>query len=183
MSCSIYIRPLKLEDALVSYKWRNNPKIWRFTGNRPDKIITPEIEMEWLSEVLKRENDKRFAICIAENDQYIGNVFFTDINRKEAEIHIFIGEVKFWGRGRAFEALCLIGEYGFESLMLDRIIARINRNNMASVMLAKVVGADQIGEYFDQEKNMILTRWIFTRQMYENHPYVLNKKLRQTSKN
>lgn len=52
MNDEVYIRPLELKDALVSYKWRNNPRIWRLTGSRPNTFVTPEIETEWLKHVL-----------------------------------------------------------------------------------------------------------------------------------
>ena len=65
----ITIRPLCIEDALTSYKWRNNPNIWKYTGNKPDKVITPEIETEWIKKVLKNENERRFAIIA--DGQYI----------------------------------------------------------------------------------------------------------------
>ena len=41
----IYIRPLRIEDALISYKWRNICEIWALTGSRPDIEITPELEL------------------------------------------------------------------------------------------------------------------------------------------
>ena len=70
----VYIRPLTLEDAKTSYKWRNNPKVWELTGSKPDKYITEEMETEWLKNVLQRKNEKRFAVCVKDTDQYIGNI-------------------------------------------------------------------------------------------------------------
>lgn len=180
MENSVYIRPLQLEDALTSYKWRNNAKIWRFTGNKPDRYITPEIETEWLANVLKKENDNRFAICLTENDQYIGNVFFTDITPEQAEIHIFIGEIEHWGKHHAYDAICQIGLYGFEELGLQRIVAKVNKKNLATSSLWSKSGAELVQESYDAEKDRIVTHWIFTREMYEHHPYVLNKRKSQT---
>ena len=37
----VLIRPLEVSDALTSYKWRNDPEIWKYTGSRPDMEITP----------------------------------------------------------------------------------------------------------------------------------------------
>jgi len=39
----VIIRPLQETDAFISNKWRNNPDIWKYTGNKPDKEITLEI--------------------------------------------------------------------------------------------------------------------------------------------
>jgi RimJ/RimL family protein N-acetyltransferase len=106
MNKEVYIRPLRLEDAQMSYQWRNNPKIWRHTLSKPDRHITVEMEAESLARVLTREDEKRFAIC------YIGNIFYTDIRDGEAQLHILIGEQRFCGKGRAYSAVCQILDYG-----------------------------------------------------------------------
>lgn len=168
---SVYIRPLRHEDAHVSYHWRNDPRIWRFTGSRPDRHITYEIEAEWIDTVLKRENEKRFAICISGTDEYVGNVFLTDISGKEAHVHIFIGEMKFWGGGRAMDAIRLCCAYGFDNLGLDVIYAEINKQNNSSLALAKVSGFIVIDEYPDEKRKMTLTKLSLSREAFENnHP-------------
>ena len=168
---SIYIRPLEVKDALISYKWRNNPRIWRFTGSKPDKFITPEMEMEWIAEVLKRQNERRFAICLEADDRYIGNIFFTDIKQNEAQMHIFIGEMEFWGKKRAYEAICQIFDYGFQKLKLETIYVQINPKTSAAILLGKSVGFVKVAEYYDANRDMMLERMNFTRQMYlsKNH--------------
>ena len=161
MSGKVYIRPLQVEDALVSYKWRNDPKIWRFTGSRPDRYITPEMETAWLASVLHRENEKRFAICLYENDQYIGNVFFTDIKNNESQAHIFIGEVQYWGKDRAYEGGWLALKYGFIELQLELVYMEMHKNNpgMAGIkrMRWEPVASFETG----------FVKHVFTRQMFE----------------
>ena len=129
MSNNVYIRPLQVEDAQTSYQWRNDPKIWRFTGSRPDRYVTVEMETAWLLEVLHRENEKRFAICLCEDDKYIGNVFFTDIKDGKAQLHIFIGEIRFWGKHRAYESCWLALEYGFNKLHFEQVYMEMHKNN------------------------------------------------------
>lgn len=129
----IYLRPLVYEDAMVSYKWRNNPKIWEFTGKRPDKIITYDIEAVWIEEVLKRDNEKRFAICIKENNEYIGNVQLTNISNSDAEFHIFIGEEKYWGKGIASEATRQILHIAKADLNLNEIYLFVNKKNVNAI--------------------------------------------------
>ena len=129
----IYIRPLKKEDALTSFRWRNNPDIWKFTGSKPDKIITPEIELKWIQKVLKEEDSKRFAICLKENNKYIGNIQLTNIRNQTAEFHIFIGEQEFWGKGIGTKATKLILKYGFEKLNLKQIYLYVSPKNIAAI--------------------------------------------------
>jgi RimJ/RimL family protein N-acetyltransferase len=163
---NIYIRPLEVKDAQVSCKWRNNPRIWRFTGSKPDKYITPEIETEWVGEVLKRPNEKRFAICLATDARYIGNIFFTDIKEDEAQMHIFIGDMEYWGKKRAYDAICLIFDYGFQELKLETIYTQINPKNLAAILLGKSVGFVKVAEFYDTNKDMMLVKMNFTHQMY-----------------
>lgn len=174
MNASVYIRPLVVQDALVSYQWRNNPRIWRFTGARPDKYITPEMETAWLLEILKRENEKRFAICLHVDNKYIGNIFLTDIQEGEAQMHIFIGEMEYWGKRRAYEAICMIFDYGFHELGLDSIYVQINSKNAAALVLGKLVGFRKTSEYYDTNKEMMLEKMVFTRTMYDQQEHLDN---------
>lgn len=167
MSYSVYIRPLVPEDALVSYQWRNNPRLWRFTGSRPDRQITPEMERAWLVEALKRENEKRYAICLRADDTYIGNVFLTDIRGGEAQIHIFIGNMDYWGKGRACEAILLIMDVGFTELQLDTMYALINSKNASVIALGNWLGYLKNPLYYDSDKEIMLERVFFTSKMYE----------------
>ncbi|HTL08436.1 MAG TPA: GNAT family N-acetyltransferase [Chitinophagaceae bacterium] len=166
MSKSVYIRPLQLADAQVSYQWRNNPKIWRFTGARPDKYITPEMEASWIMEVMKRDNERRFAICLAADNRYIGNIYFTDILKDEAQMHIFIGDTEYWGKRRAYESICQIFDYGFKILKLNIIYVQINPRNAAAMMLSKLVAFKRIGSSYEATKDIVLEKMIFTRSMY-----------------
>jgi RimJ/RimL family protein N-acetyltransferase len=129
----IIIRELRLEDAATSYRWRNDAEVWKFTGSKPDKIITPEIEKQWLAGVLACQDQKRFAICVNEDPKYIGNVQLTDIKDGEAQFHIFIGEKNFWNKGVGTEATRLIISYGFETLHLKRIYLYVNKDNAPAI--------------------------------------------------
>jgi len=135
MSESIYLRPLALEDAKTSYKWRNNPEIWKYTCFNPSKPITLEVETAWLGEILKRTDQKRFAICLTENGKYIGNIQLIDIVDQHAEFHLFIGEQGYWGKGIGEKATKLILEYAFCSLNLSSVRLDVDRENKAAVKI------------------------------------------------
>ena len=168
MEYSVFIRPLAVEDAMVSYQWRNNPKIWRFTGSKPDKYITAEMETAWLAEVLKRKNEARFAICLKDSGEYIGNIHLGNITNGTAELHIFIGDVKFWGKDRAFEAICLLLEYGFHELKLDAVHIDVVINHHASHSIGKRAGFVEQGKYFHEGLKTELVRSVLTREMYKS---------------
>src|SRR5208337_661875 len=97
----VEIRALKEDDAEVSWRWRNDPVVWELTRSRPDRYITVDIEREWIRSVQARKNERRFAICLPPEEKYIGNTYLTDITKSKAQLHIFIGERMFWGKGVA----------------------------------------------------------------------------------
>ena len=169
---SVYIRPLQIEDAAVSYKWRNNPKIWRFTGSKPNRAITPEIEKTWLEDVLQRKDEKRFAICLTKTDTYIGNVFLTHINNGSANIHIFIGDIDNWGRRRAIEAMALLLEFAFAELNLDNIFGLIDKNNSLSISLAKNFQFVPVESYIDNNTHKNMVKWRFNRDQFKQKIHI-----------
>ncbi len=166
MSRNIYIRPLCKEDAFTSYKWRNNARIWRYTMLKPDKHITPEMEFTWLQEVIQRADEKRFAICLSENDNYIGNIYLNNIRDNTAEMHLFIGDIKYWGKGRALEAIRLILQYGFETLHLEMIYSRVNKNNLAAIALGKFLKFGLMEEYYDDQLKTDFIKGYITKEMF-----------------
>ncbi len=129
----IYLRDLQESDALISYKWRNNPNIWKLTWSKPDRTITYEIENEWILEVLKRNDEKRFAICVSWTDQYIWNVQLTHIDHWQAEFHIFIWEEPFWGIWIGTKATKAMIDIAFNKLWLDSIYLFVRNENVWAI--------------------------------------------------
>ena len=148
----VYIRPLRREDALISYRWRNDPDIWKYTGHRPNMEVTPEIELAWIDRVLADESSRRFAICMSENDRYIGNVQMTGIGNGAADFHIFIGDKEYWGRGCATEATEKLIKYAKEILQLKELKLWVNPQNKAAIKVYLKCGFRQL----DDEINMSL---------------------------
>lgn len=150
MSNEIYLRPLEEKDAETSHMWRNDPDIWKFTGSKPDRHITPEIEKEWIKQILKRPSEKRFAICLKESGQYIGNVQLTGITDYDGELHIFIGEQLYWGKGIGTKATDLLVEYAFNELKLQCVYLFVKKENTSAVRAYEKVGFNTILEVENQ---------------------------------
>lgn len=127
---NVEIRPLRIEDAGISWKWRNDPEIWEYTGSKPDRYITYELEKTWLEGVLAREGEKRFAI-LAEGD-YVGNTQLTNIENGVAQFHIFIGDLQYHGKGVGYEATKLVIDFGAQVLKLNKIWLKVNSRNLAA---------------------------------------------------
>ena len=130
---NVTIRPLVEEDAYTSVKWRNDPEVFKFTGNTSKTKITIDNELEWIRKVMANPADYRCAILA--DDVYVGNIYLTDINDGKAQYHIFIGDKKYWGKGIAKQASLLILEYAFNVLKLDEVYLRVRKENTSAYNL------------------------------------------------
>lgn len=133
MNSLIYLRPLLLSDAKISFKWRNDPQIWTYTAFTPTNEITEEIEENWLAKSLNKQQDKRFAVCVRANDQYIGNVQLLDIHDGIAEFQLFIGEKDYWGKGIGFQATLQMLDIAFNDLHLKSVFLTVHPDNIIAM--------------------------------------------------
>lgn len=162
---NVQIRPLNIEDAYTSVKWRNNPDVWKLTGSRPDREVAIEMELEWIKNVLKRDDQKRYAI-LADN-KYIGNIYLTDIVSGEAELHSFIGETNYWGQGIAAMAIkVLMGQ-----CQLSKIYALIRPDNEASIKMIKKCGFIEVES---DQKEFIRVEYVYRKPFVSIHMMTYN---------
>ena len=134
----VTIRPLQEQDAYMSVRWRNDPEVFKYTGNTYDHEITIESELGWMRRVIANPNDYRCAILV--EDVYVGNIYLTDIDSESAEYHIFIGNKDYWGKGVAKQASCLLLDYAFNILNLKFVHLSVRKENYAAVKLYEKLG-------------------------------------------
>lgn len=151
---NILIRPLERNDAKTSFHWRNDPEVWKYTGNKPDRYITEDIEAEWIEKVTNEKNSKRFAIIC--ELQYIGNIQLTNISASNAEFHIFIGNKEFWGKGVSQLATYQILYYAKEVLKISEIYLSVKPDNLAAINSYKRNNFTVVEENSDVVKMSIL---------------------------
>lgn len=135
MNNSIYLRPLAIEDAKVSYQWRNNPEIWKYSRFVPTTAVTLETETKWLAEVLERKDQVRFAICLENSHTYIGNVQLIKMNNVDAEFHLFIGDTNWWGRGIGRKSTHLLLDYAFQEKDLQKVSLEVHKDNLPAILI------------------------------------------------
>lgn len=129
----IFLRPLHREDAFISYLWRNDAQVWKYTAHRPDRLITPEIELQWIDRVLVDKTRKCYAICLTDSNKYVGNIQITGICDAQGEFHIFIGDRSVWGKGIASAATALLLKKAKHELHLKKLELWVNMENHAAV--------------------------------------------------
>ncbi len=130
---NVRIRPLKEQDAYTSVKWRNDPEVFKFTGNIYNHEITIDNELEWIRKVTANPTDYRCAILV--DEVYVGNIYLTDIKEGTAHFHIFIGDKSYWGKGVAKRASLLILEYAFKVLNIKEVLLRVRNVNTSAYNL------------------------------------------------
>lgn len=138
----VQIRPLIPEDAYTSVNWRNDPEVFKYTGNRYDHVITIESELEWIHRVISNPLDYRCAIIA--DGTYVGNIYLTDIKDGKANYHVFIGEKSVWGKGVARKASEAIIKYGKENLKLTSIKLKVRPQNERAYKLYTKLGFKEI---------------------------------------
>ena len=137
-SCSVTIRPLVVEDAKTSYKWRNDRDVFRYTGNTYNSEISYDTELEWIKKVILNKNEYRCAIVV--DDLYVGNIYLTNIDEDSAEYQIFIGDKNYWGKGVAKQASLQILAYAFEILKITSVYLNVNDKNEKAIHLYESIG-------------------------------------------
>ena len=103
---------------------------------------------KWVADsIVNSSKNLKLAICLKENDKYIGNIYLTDIDYKNrnAGYSIIIGEKEYWGKGLAKESLMIILTHAFINLGLVRVYARYLKDNLASINVAKKCGFKEEG--------------------------------------
>ena len=146
MIMKVILRDLRVLDSEISWKWRNDPEVWKLTARTFTDYVSLEIEQDWIEKVIKRIDEKRFAICVGDDQKYVGNIQLTHIKNGKARFHIFIGDKQYWGKGIATNATQQILEYGFNSLKLKQIYLFVKKENVPAIRAYKKAGFSIIDE-------------------------------------
>jgi RimJ/RimL family protein N-acetyltransferase len=87
-------------------------------------------------------NNYLFGIFDYNTEKHIGNIKLGLINpiHKYAEVGLVIGDKSFWGKGIGTEAIKLVVEFAFNTLLLNKVTAGIYSNNIASLKAFQKLG-------------------------------------------
>ncbi|RZL36659.1 MAG: N-acetyltransferase, partial [Pedobacter sp.] len=136
------------------------------TEFKPNYHISLKPEEDWLKNKLNNKNEQRFAICLATNDRYIGNIQLINIDSNKGSFHIFIGEKEFWGKGIAQQATQLILNYAFTELGLQQIDLEVNVANLPAIAVYKKIGFVNNGS----SKSTGFVKMVCTSNLYTIYP-------------
>lgn len=132
----IYLRLLTRDDIGRGWlNWVNNPKsAAQLTSIDGNKKLTKK-DLEDYLENSQMPSAKMFAICIKEDDTYIGNVRLSSIDYTHSKCSYgrFIGDVNYRGKGYGSEVLQLILQHCFLKLNLNRVSTVVFTDNEPSI--------------------------------------------------
>jgi RimJ/RimL family protein N-acetyltransferase len=133
-SSMLILRSITTDDCKQDYlNWLQDPKVNCFLETRWQKQTINSI-YEFIVNIQKDENNYLFAIVDKSTNKHIGNIKLGPINWQHgiAEISYFIGDVDFWGKGYATQAISTLTEWGFKKLKLHFVKAGFYQSNIAS---------------------------------------------------
>lgn len=136
----IYLRPLRIEDAVDVFDYAKDPDVKRYIGWPLMKTL--EETTEFLKTLIERHEAKTHvyaSVVEAGTEKVIGTLmlFNFDWDAKHGEIgYVFHKNV--WGKGYCTEASKWFIEHAFETLELRKIFARVvSQNEGSSKVLLK----------------------------------------------
>lgn len=138
----INLRKLKKSDAQSLFENANNFAIAKYTILPYPYTIKDALSFIQITQrQIKRKESFEIGIEYKQSGQIIGMVGLVkvDFENKNAEIGYWLGK-KYWGRKIMKEAVQLILKFGFQTLGLERIYARVMHPNVASAKLLEKSG-------------------------------------------
>ncbi|MCA9833998.1 MAG: GNAT family N-acetyltransferase [Thermomicrobiales bacterium] len=143
----VYLRPLQKADAakLVEWSRRETEPFW---SSGRDVVAQTSAE-NWFERLGKTEPQTwvRFAVCLRENDEYIGSVGVDQIDydnrcgESESEFH----NVEYRSKGYGTEAKHLLFDYAFNTLGLHSLQSWVMYGNTRSAAALRKQGYKDVG--------------------------------------
>ena len=148
---SIRLRALEPTDVDLIYTWENNTAIWKVSNT-----IVP-FSKETINQFISYERDiyadkqLRLVICKLEDEKAIGTIdlFDFDMRHQRAGVGVLLADESERKKGYAGEALDLVIEYGFTTLMVHQLYCNIPSDNEGSIKLFEKHGFKKMGEKKD----------------------------------
>jgi len=150
----VVLKPLKVPDITQKYiDWLNDPRVNHFISSGRRRYEYGEVE-QYVRSYEGTDIKMLFGIYVRIENRHIGNLTYSHIDwqNNTGAIGIAIGDVDYWGKGYASEALRLAVDYAFNKLGFVRLIAGIDRRNEASVKLFKRIGFVESGTSDEKKK-------------------------------
>jgi len=165
----LIFRHLIPEDLDSLYALYCDPDVKQFIPDAPLTYEETREELEWfLNGHPKHPELGLWATIHKETGDLIGRCGLLPWNIDEqAEVEVaYLLAKAYWGQGLGTEAARAIADYAFERLKLPRLICVIDRDNQASIKVAKKIGMIYVKEGKDEKGPYLM--YAMSRQTSES---------------
>ncbi|BDD04706.1 GNAT family N-acetyltransferase [Aureibacter tunicatorum] len=137
----LILRELNVGDARDFYDLNEDKEVLKYTGDVGFQDV--EEAKTFLSGYsdYKKNGYGRWAVVLKESGRFLGwcGLKLNEEGLVDLGYRFFRNE---WGKGYATESAIASLNYGFENLDLDDVIARSDRNNVASIKVIEKLGME-----------------------------------------
>lgn len=144
---NIYLRALEPYDVDVLYKWENNRQIWHVSNTQtPFSRYVLEQFLVNAHEDIYTNKQLRLIISPNNSENAVGaiDLFDFDPYHLRAGVGILIAE-EYRNKGYAYEALDLLKDYAFNTLLLQQLYCNVTQSAAASLQLFEKSGFEKVG--------------------------------------
>ena len=134
------LRQMTPDDAEGAYRLNLHPDIFRYTTDPPFESVEAARDFLVKYDAYKRYGIGRWAVILKSNYAFAGWCglkYHPDEGETDVGYRLL---PELWGMGLAAETGLGCIRYGFETVGLERIVARIHKENLRSVRVAEKMG-------------------------------------------
>lgn len=140
---NLILRHLEPGDLDSLYALYSDPEVRRHFPEGTLTLAETKEELEWFIDGHPQHRELGLWATIHKaSQQFIGRcglLPWTIDDRFEVEVAYLLDKA-YWGQGLGTEAAQAVLDYGFEQLQLPRLICLVERDNVASIKVARKIG-------------------------------------------
>lgn len=150
----LLLRPMELDDAPVLFGFWSDPIVTKHMNASFTDISQAQQMIEMLQGLFAENKAIRWTILLKHSNEIIGSCGFNylDYENERAEIGYDLG-FPYWGKGYAPEAIRTLIRFGFESLRLNRVEAKVEPENINSIKVLRKLRFVEEGKLRQYEKS------------------------------
>ncbi|MBB77797.1 MAG: hypothetical protein CL844_02210 [Crocinitomicaceae bacterium] len=133
---SVYIRPIRYDDAIKVLQWENDIENWRVSDNSSKYELADILRLIDSLDDISHSRQARWIICDSKTNFRLGAVDLFEINliEEKARVGILIADKENRKKGFAYKAIQLL-EVEALNIGVNKLICTIYSNNKASLAL------------------------------------------------
>ena len=136
-SNNFFIRPSVINDFDEIFRLRKNKKLWKHTLNSKFDI-NYKLKKKYYKKKIKLKKNLCYSI-ISLNNNFIGLIQLTNINKNIGEFHIVLNE-KYWNKKIGYYSTKIFLQIVRIYNIANKIFLEVRKNNISAIKLYKKIG-------------------------------------------